>query len=208
MPARAHPKSQLDHHLRNRGDKKSVPARRGVITEIIERPRSFSDVDNIQRCRSAASDVTDGSRDSYPRPLSWSPTQFPVNYRTPSSRASSSRYSDSSSIYLSDTWSESSDSDSIQSPTQEKSAINGHGISSLSDDHSQVHSPPRKYKGNPLANVTYWVVNSGSSVEVHKGYADNESNDRAVPHRPKAKVTHQWNGPRENELITALNNTL
>lgn len=193
--------------MRGRGDKKSVPARR-IITEIIERPRSFSDVDNNQRCRSVASDVTDSSCESYPRPLSWSPTQFPINYRTPSSRASSSRYSDSSSIYLSDTWSESSDSDSIQSPTQEKTEINDHAISS--DDHRQIHSSPRKYKSNPLANVTYWVVNSGSSVEVHKGFADNENNDRATQCRPKVKVTHQWNGPTENGLVSAhnANNTM
>lgn len=196
VPASTHPKSQLENHLRGRGDKKSVPVQCCMVTEIIERPRSFSDVDSFQRCRSAASDNADVSSDGYPRPLSWSPTQFPVNYRTPS-RASSSiksdRFSDSSSIYLSDTWSESSDSDSIQSPTHDKSSrseTNNQRISFSNED-----SPPRKYKGNPLANVTYWVVNSGDSVEVHKSYADN---DQAAQHRPQVKVNHQGDGLTPN----------
>lgn len=195
VPASTHPKSQLEHHIRRREHKKIVPVSHVVVSEL-ERPRSFSDVESFQRCASAGGDSPDGSMHAHsPRPLSWSPTQFQMNNRIPS-RASSSisksdRYSDSSaSINLSDTWSESSDSDSVQSPLDDRTQSN---------ESHQSHSPPRKHKGNPLANVTYWVVDSRNSVEVHKGYADTDK--ASLHHRSKPRVAHQWNG-QTNHTVT------
>ncbi|KAK3746986.1 hypothetical protein QZH41_011946 [Actinostola sp. cb2023] len=212
VPSITHPKSQLEHHLRGSGEKIN-----DLVPQVIgERPRSFSDINKPQRPRSVLSDATDGQVigfHGYPRPLSWSPTQFPINNglgsrtssvtsrdstysptrswspHTQQSISKSDRFSDSSSYYLSDTWSESSDSDSVQSPTDEKNC----GIGNESNDqriNTCDDQSPKRYTVNPLANVTYWVVDSGRN-SVHKGYGETDTVTQA--YRPKPKVTH-WNG--------------
>lgn len=148
-------------------------------------------------------------------PSSWSPSLFrsssPQNY-------SSDKSSDVSSINLSDTCSVSSgDSDSLHSGVRSPSYKNERGFSiprprSALESNSGGSSPSqsrRKFPVNPLANVTYWVVDSGKKpLDVHQGLQETNL-DEAIRRRPcndgSPHAQTHWNGQTKRSPAAAIN---